>query len=146
MEGEAMADSAEGHPRLDWSTAEVSGGELVIELKGELPKGWPKSFDATAQLLDNGQWGSVRVKKGSVRVGGVSGGDEEKLRHFLESVVQQANADHAVDEQQPDDPAEPDQAEHDQAGDVDQQADAEMTERFRAFSGAGEEDASAGDA
>ena len=42
-----MADSAEGHPRLDWSTAEVSGGELVIELKGELPKGWPKSFDAT---------------------------------------------------------------------------------------------------
>jgi hypothetical protein len=121
---------------LDWSTAEVSGGELVIKLEGELPKGWPKSFDATAQLLDRGHWRKVRVKKGSVHVGGVGAGDEEKLRHFLESVVQQANADHAVDEQQSDDPAEHDEAEHDRAGDVDQQADVELTERFRSFADA----------
>lgn len=123
---------------MDWSTAEVSDGELVIELEGELPKGWPKSFAATAQMLDRGQWEKVRVKKGSVRVGGVSAGDEERLRHFLESVVQQANADHAVDEQQADEPAEQDEAERDRAADGDQKADAEMTERFRAFSDAGE--------
>jgi hypothetical protein len=137
-----MADPAAGHPRLDWSTAEVSGGELVIELEGELPKGWPKSFDATAHLLNRGQWEKVRVKKGSVRVAGVGAGDEEKLRHFLESVVQQTNADHAVDEQRPDDPAEQDEGEHE--GGVERQADAEMTERFRAFSDTGSDAGEAG--
>ena len=138
-----MSDSSAGHPRLDWSTAEVSGGELAIELNGELPKGWPKSFDATAHLLDRGQWGKIRVKKGSVHVGGVSAGDEEKLRHFLESVVQQANADHAVDEEQADDPAEHDEGEHESGA---QQADAEMTESFRAFSDPDGADARAGGA
>jgi hypothetical protein len=66
------------------------------------------------RLLGAGDWGDIEVKKGTVRVTGVEPGSEEKLRHHLEAVVAQANADHVSD-------------------DEDEGPDAEMTRRFRSF-------------
>ena len=53
-------------------------------------------------------------------------GQEEKLRHFLDSVVEQANASHPseTDEPESNNDAESDEAEG---------PDAEMTARFRSF-------------
>lgn len=116
-------------PKIDWSTAEVSDGKLVVAVEGELPKGYGRSFKATAHLLGHGEWADAKLKKGVVRVA-VSSGDEEKLRHFLESVVQQANADHQLTDDDDDEHDEDEAAEEELlAG-----PDAEMTERFRAFS------------
>ena len=110
-------------PRLDWGQAEVKDGTLTVSIAGEPPDGWKDTFEKTAALLASGDWDTVRVKKLRVKVDGVRPGTEEKLRHFLESVAQQANATHAP---QNDDEGEP-------AGD-ERSEDAEMTERFRSFS------------
>ncbi|HWE33791.1 MAG TPA: hypothetical protein VG410_09915 [Solirubrobacteraceae bacterium] len=116
-------------PKIDWSTAEVSNGKLVVAVDGELPKGYGRSFAATAHLLGNGNLADAKLKQGTVRVA-VAEGEEEKLRHFLESVVQQANADHELTDDSDDEPDEDDAAEDD----LFRGPDAEMTERFRAFS------------
>jgi hypothetical protein len=116
-------------PKIDWSTAEVSDGRLVVAVEGELPKGYRRSFAATAHLLGHGDLVGAELKKGTVRVA-VSDGDEEKVRHFLESVIQQANADHELADDEDDEQDDDDVAE----GDVVSGPDAEMTERFRAFS------------
>ncbi|HEY5316964.1 MAG TPA: hypothetical protein VIJ20_03230, partial [Solirubrobacteraceae bacterium] len=60
-----------------------------------------------------------------VRVSAVAAGNEEKLRHYLESVVEQANA--AVR------PAESDAGEGAQGESDRYPADARMTASFRAF-------------
>lgn len=116
---------------VNWATAQVDKGNLNVELDGELPRGWKKSFERTVRLLGGGDWGEVRIKKGNVRIAGVMPGTEEKLRHFLDSAVTQANADHR--ESQParsgDEGREGDEA---PAGERDD-PDAEMTARFRAF-------------
>jgi hypothetical protein len=116
-------------PKIDWSTAKVSDGQLVVGVEGELPKGYRRSFEATAHLIGHGDLAEAKLKKGTVHVA-VSEGEEEKLRHFLESVVQQANADHRLADDE-DDENEDDGAEDD---DLFRGPDAEMTERFRAFS------------
>ena len=77
---------------------------------------------------------SLKGKK-SVRVADVSEGSEERLRHFLESVVEQANADHQPDETERDDSDE-DADENEERDDDDRDdagPDAEMSERFRSF-------------
>ena len=119
---------------LNWSTAKVEDSKLTVDLDGELPSGWKDSFDAVARLLaSSAEWGEVSLKgKKSVRVADVSEGSEERLRHFLESVVAQANADHT-----PDDSDEDAEDEEDEGGDDDRDAagpDDEMSERFRSFS------------
>jgi hypothetical protein len=121
---------------LNWSTAKVEDSKLTVDLDGELPSGWKDSFDAVARLLaSSAEWGEVSLKgKKSVRVADVSDGSEERLRHFLESVVAQANADHTPDEPDRDEDAED---EEDEGGDDDRDAaspDDEMSERFRSFS------------
>ncbi len=108
--------------RLDWSTAQVKDGDLTVELDGEIAKGWKKSFKTTVKLLGGGEWGRVEFKKGEVRVAGVAPGSEEKLRHYLEGVVEQANASQS----------EPDEARADDAPEP-KGPDAEMTARFRSF-------------
>jgi hypothetical protein len=131
--GKAGYDPHMAAPGLNWSRAEVKDATLVVSLEGELPTGWKKSFERTVTLLGGGDWGQVQLKKGSVRVSDVEAGTEEKLRHFLESVVEQANADHP--------PAEPDSSatdddDADAETDADDEADApdtQMTERFRSF-------------
>ena len=115
-------------PRLDWSTATVKDAKLTVELEGKPPSGWKQGFATTVRLLGSGEWGEVTLKKKTVRVKGVVDGEEERLRHFLDSVVDQANASH---------PSEPDQAK-DEAGTAAESEDAkgpdaEMTARFRAF-------------
>lgn len=110
---------------LDWSSAQVRDGKLEVSLRGELPPGWQDSFDRTVALLPGGEWGKVRLKKDRIRVHDVAEGCEDRLRHFLESVVLQANTS-----------AEPPGAEaHDEAGadDALSQPDGAMTERFRSF-------------
>ncbi len=111
---------------LDWSSAEVRDGKLEVALRGELPKGWKDGFVRTVALLHGSEWGKVTVKKDRIRVHDVAEGDEDRLRHFLESVVLQANAT-----------AEPDEAEAHEDGDADadepSNLNTAMTERFRSF-------------
>src|SRR5579859_1547422 len=85
-------------PKLNWTTATVENSRLEVGLEGDIPSGWKGTFETTARLLGRGDWGEVRVKKQTVRVDDVIPGTEEKLRHFLESVIVQANADHAPPE------------------------------------------------
>ena len=123
--------------KLNWSTAKVEDSKLTVDLDGELPSGWKDSFDAVARLLaSSADWGEVSLKgKKSVRVADVSEGSEERLRHFLESVVAQANADHTPDESERDesgDDAEGDE-DADDGGRDDSGPDAQMSDRFRSF-------------
>ncbi len=119
-------------PQLDWSQAEVKPGRRSVALAGEPPNGWKDTFQRTALLLSKGEWEDVTLKKQSVRVDGLRPGSEEKLRFFLESVVQQANTTHEPSEDESQDEAD----EADEATDgstEDDSADATMTERFRSF-------------
>lgn len=120
---------------IDWSTAEVRNGTLSVTLTGERPKGWDQSFAATAAMLGAGsEWDQVQLKKDKVKVSGVAPGVEEKLHHFLESVILQANADHAPEtEDEPDEDQERTaeaQSDQDDSGD---DSDSELTSRFKAF-------------
>src|SRR5437879_1951753 len=77
---------------IDWSAAQVTGGKLTVKLRGDCPYGFKDAFRRTVRLLGRGAWGNVRYKKGEVRVTKVAPGTEAKLRHFLESIVAEANA------------------------------------------------------
>src|SRR5579862_7156806 len=109
---------------LDWSSAEVRDGKLDVYLRGDPPPGWKDSFDRTVALLPGGEWGKVKLKKARLRVHDVKAGSEERLHHFLESAVLQANAAH-----------EPPPLEHDDEPHEDEpdSLDDELTERFRSF-------------
>jgi hypothetical protein len=111
--------------KLQWASAEVEDAVLTVALEGDRPKGWKHSFETTVKLLGDGEWGEVKLKKGTIQVSQLTPGTEEKLRHHLESVVAQANAaDEAPDDEAPDE-STPDGEE--------EGPDAEMTGRFRAF-------------
>lgn len=117
---------------LDWSTAEVKKSTLAVALDGDIPKGWRKSFQATIRLLGSGAWGEVQVKKNKVQVSDVEPGTEDKLRHHLEAVVAQANADHEPDESEDDEAPDGVQS-GPGATDEDEGPDAEMTRRFQSL-------------
>jgi hypothetical protein len=117
---------------LDWASAQVEDAKLTVGLEGEAPQGWKESFERTVQLLGDGDWGAIELKKGTVRVSDVTPGSEDKLRHHLEAIVAQANAAQEARE-----------SEDDHGEDREPQGpNAEMTERFRAFGD--EEDAESG--
>jgi len=116
-------------PRLDWSTATVKDGKLAVELDGDAPKGWRRSLEATAARLGSSGWGKVTVKRDTVRVSRVDPGSEEKLRHHLESLVQEANTACGLDED--------DYVEREEQAGEDDGPDARMTHRFREFADAG---------
>jgi hypothetical protein len=84
------------------------------------------------RLLGGGSWGEVSLKKEKIAVTDVPEGDEEQVRFFLESVVQQANAVHVEPDEEEDPAEEPD---GEDAGEDD--ADARMTSRFRDFGAGG---------
>jgi hypothetical protein len=121
-------------PKLNWASAEVEDGSLTVALEGEITSGWKESFNITLRLLGGGDWGEVKLqpRKGTIRVSAVEPGSEERLRHRLEGVVEQANASARTPEPEPEaepeDAADPEDAEGKGDGD-----DARMTERFRAF-------------
>jgi hypothetical protein len=122
--------------KLNWSTAKVEDSKLTVDLDGELPSGWKDSFETVARLLaGSADWGQVSLKgKKAVRVADVSEGSEERLRHFLESVVEQANADHRPDDSEPHDSGDEADEEEDGNDARDEPGpDAEMSERFRSF-------------
>jgi hypothetical protein len=122
--------------KLNWSTAKVKNSKLTVDLDGELPSGWKDSFDTVARLLAGpGDWGEVSLKKkGTVCVTDVSEGSEERLRHFLESVVEQANADHRPDNSSRDESDQGDDENEDASQDREESGpDGEMSERFRSF-------------
>ena len=109
--------------RLQWETAEVDGTKLTVALD----KAWRHKFATTVALLGERECGEVTLKKQKVRVSDVEPGTEEKLRHFLESVVLQANASRGPDENDSGDRSDAERADSD--GDL----RVEMTERFRSF-------------
>jgi hypothetical protein len=118
--------------KLDWSTAKVKDAKLSVDIVGDIPSGWKDSFDTTARLLGrSGDWGEVALRrKKSVTVDDVTPGSEDRLRHFLESVVEQSNADHRQDDDE-DDEQRDDEA--DESDDEDAGPDAQMSDRFRSF-------------
>ncbi len=115
-------------PKLQWSEAEVRDGVLTVQIAGERPKGWDEVFERTVVLLHGGDWDEVELEAGKVRVSGLRHGDEETLHHFLEGVMQQANASHP---EVGDD--EPNQHEDEESptDDSEDDADTGMTDRFR---------------
>jgi hypothetical protein len=119
-------------PKLDWDTAKVHDAKLTVDLDPAPQSDWKASFERVAKLIGN-DWDEVVIKKRKISVKGVSEGREEKLRHFLESVVEQANADHRETDETSNGE---DQAVDDADGDAGEEDDPDgrMTNRFRAFS------------
>ena len=122
--------------KLAWDTATVKDSKLTLEVAGEPPEDWQDAFERSVKLLQGGgrEWGEVELKKKQVRIADVSPGSEEKLRHFLEAVVQQVNA-HDEDADEDGDGSDP-------AADT---PDGQMTKRFREFGEQESAEAGAGD-
>ena len=118
-------------PKLDWATADVRDAKLIIKLDADPAPRWSASFETIATLLGRGEWGKVTLKKRKIRVRGVRPGSEDKLRHFLESVVEQANADNRQSLQDADETEAATDSDETAAGDND--PDAQMTKQFRSF-------------
>jgi hypothetical protein len=119
---------ADPEPRqIDWASAQIEDRTLTVDLTGKGSKAWTARFENVLALLDTPHttWRAVRLNKRAVKVIGVQQGSEPDLRHFLESVVLQANSD--TQPEAPDDDAETDDA--GEESDVDEQ----MTATFRAF-------------
>lgn len=116
---------------LDWSTAEVHDGILAVALDGKPPKEWIARFKSTVQLLNHGSWEKVELKKGEVSVKTITAGDEDRVRHFLESAVLEANGAVAPDDSDTDRDDTGEEA--DDAASRQDGPDTEMTKRFRAF-------------
>lgn len=152
--------------QLNWESAEVENSTLSVDLEGEISEEWQGKFQTTAKLLGGGQWEDVEIEDNSVRVGGLHSGDEEKLRHYLESLVSQANAsieaaqsdeedadsaDEDADSKQEDDEQQSrEKNEKDEDGEHEgnedrKDPDSAMTDRFRSFgSERGEDESESG--
>lgn len=123
-------------PKLQWSAAAVSDGVLTVPLEGDRPEGWDGVFERTVTLLGGGEWDEVKLKSDKVRVKGVREGAEDVLHHFLEGVVQEANAAVTPDDDE-DDASGGDGADEDDP-------DADLTARFREFGESSTEPSDAG--
>ena len=113
--------------QIDWASAQIEDGTLTVELTGKGSKAWKARFENVLALLDTPHtaWSGVRLNKNAVKVVGVQQGTELELRHFLESVLLQANSD--TQPKAPEDDAEADDA--GEEPDIDEQ----MTATFKAF-------------
>ncbi len=120
---------ASDKPRwIDWRSAQIEDGTLTVELTGSPSKPWKARFEGVVAMLDtpHSGWDRVRLTKHGLEIRGVQRGDESALRHFLESVLLQVNA-----ETDPDTPPQ-EQLEH---GQEPPGADEEMAATFRGFAG-----------
>ena len=115
-----MTDDAPQETALDWSSASVDDGRLMVPVIGDVPAGWTKRVKRVVERLDRSgsSWGAVSVTRNRVRVDAVSPGTEDELHHFLESVVLQANTDLR-------------QEDEDTTGDGRSEQDQQMTDAFR---------------
>lgn len=113
--------------QINWASAQIEDGTLTVELIGKGSKAWKARFENVLALLDtpHSTWGEVHLNKNAVKVFDAQQGTESELRHFLESVVLQANSD-----TQP--PAPRAAAQTDDEGD-EPDLDEQMTATFRAF-------------
>jgi hypothetical protein len=68
--------------KLDWSSAEVHDGKLVIALEGKLQKGWKDAFERTTRLLNRRKWEEVTLKKRQVLLQPITPGEEDRARHL----------------------------------------------------------------
>jgi hypothetical protein len=120
--------AAHPEPRaIDWASAEIDGGTLTVDLSGRSSKAWRTSFGEVLRVLQrqgSDRWPDVKLGKATLEVAPVSEGSESELRHFLESVVLQANSTLGSDagEEQPVVDGDPERA-----------LDQKMTMTFRAF-------------
>ena len=114
---------------IEWGTADVEDATLSLQLSGASSKAWKQRFDSVLTLLDSrhGRWGEVHLNKKGIRVVEVQPGTESELRHFLETVVLQANSELP----QPEGPGQ--DAEAGTHVDEAAQTDRQMTAAFRAF-------------
>lgn len=112
---------------IDWATAEVSGGDVVVELTGDASKAWGERFEGVLALLaqSGARWGETTVTKKAIKVSSLQAGAEEDLRHFLASVVVQVNSELAPElgDAAGGEPADPQAAQ-----------DTDMAEKLRSFS------------
>jgi hypothetical protein len=77
--------------RIDWSTAEVKGGALRVELTGEPSRSWAEHMTGVLTRLEPGA--RVKVTKRRIKASGVTEEPAGELRHLLESAAQQTNSD-----------------------------------------------------
>jgi hypothetical protein len=112
---------------IDWASAEVSGGDVVVALTGDASNAWSERFDGVLALLaqSGARWDEIAVTKKAVKISSLQAGAEDELRHFLESVVVQVNSELAP---------EADDATGAEPGDPQGVQDAEMGEKLRSFS------------
>lgn len=113
--------------QLDWSTAEVSDGKLTVGFSDRTPKKWREAFSKAVALLSHDTWEVSELKQQSVRLGPIRLGEEERVRHFLESAVLEANAALVSEEELFADDHDDDEE------DAGPTADEELTAHFRAF-------------
>ena len=116
--------------RLDWSSAEVSDGTLVVALNQRPPKKWREAFQRATALLSHGNWTTrLSQRDRAIRLDPVELGEEERILQFLEGALLEANRTILTEEELFDD---------DRAASAEEQetsADEELTQRFRAFAG-----------
>jgi len=107
---------------IDWPSAEVHDGELVVGLSEPASARWRRRFEAVLPLLQQGSTrvDEVRAKKKRLVVRGVEEGSESDVRLLLESLVREANAGEPSEDPTPNDPTTSD-------------ADERMAAAFRAF-------------
>lgn len=111
--------------RIDWSTAAVEQGSLIVHISGERPRGWVKDLRGVLAILDkqDGRWGSIDVHGDTIEVPAVDPGAEESLRHLLESALLQVKSDLGIE----DDDSSEDET------DPQLLADRRMAQTFRGF-------------
>jgi hypothetical protein len=109
---------------IDWASAEVHDGKVVVALTGKSSKAWSEAFDGVLRLLGHGTggWEKVAHEKKTIEVDGLQPKAEGDLRHFLEAVVVQVNAEVAEAPEPEPEPADPQELE-----------DQEMTATLRSF-------------
>jgi hypothetical protein len=114
---------------LDWTSAEVSDGTLVVALTAKPPKKWREAFERATALLSHGNWSTrLTQRNAAVRLDPVELGEEERVRQFLEGALLEANRTIASEDElfaageDADDADEPEAAE-----------DEQLTQKFRSF-------------
>jgi hypothetical protein len=85
---------------IKWDSTQIEDGTLIVELTSPNPKIWKERFANVLALLDTAHsgWGEVHLTKRGIKVEDLQQGNEEQLRHFLESIVMQVNADTGAQE------------------------------------------------
>jgi hypothetical protein len=117
--------------QLDWGSAQVSDGTLVVELSARPPKKWREAFERATALLSHGNWSTrLNSRNGAVRLDPVQLGEEERVRQFLEGALLEANRTILTEVELFDASAEDGDGE-----DTETSADDELTQRFRSFAG-----------